>query len=77
MATKAFLLITTERSKGSEAVTSLSKLKGVISVDTVTGPYDIIAVLQEENLDAMGKLLTGKISSVAGISRMITCLVIK
>lgn len=76
MAAKAFLLIETATGKSSEVVTSLSKLKGVISVDTVTGPYDIIAILQGESLNDIGELITGRIKSVAGISRVVTCLVI-
>ncbi len=76
MAAKAFLLIVTAPGKSREVVTSLSKLKGVISVDTVTGPYDIIAIFQRESLNDVGKLITGKINSIAGISRMVTCLVI-
>ncbi|HUU62345.1 MAG TPA: Lrp/AsnC ligand binding domain-containing protein [Dehalococcoidia bacterium] len=76
MAAKAFLLIVTAAGKSSEVVTSLSKLKGVISVDTVTGPYDIIAILQGESLNDVGYLITGKINSIAGISRVVTCLVI-
>ncbi len=77
MAAKAFLLIVTATGKSSEVVTSLSKLKGVISVDTVTGPYDIIAILQGESLNDVGYLITGKINSIAGISRVVTCLVIE
>ncbi len=76
MAAKAFLLIVTATGKSREVVTSLSKLKGVISVDTVTGPYDIIAILQTESLNDIGELVTGKINSIAGFSRMVTCLVI-
>jgi len=75
MAAKAFLLIITATGKSREVVTSTSKLKGVISVDTVTGPYDTIAVLQGESLNDVGHLV-GKINSIAGISRVVTCLVI-
>ena len=76
MAAKAFLLIETAMGKSIEVVTSLSKLKGVISVDTVTGPYDIIAILQGESLNDVGELITGKINHIAGISRVVTCLAI-
>ena len=76
MAAKAFLLVETATGKSSEVVTSFSKLKGVISVDTVTGPYDVIAILQGESLNDIGELVTGKINQIAGISRMVTCLVI-
>lgn len=76
MAAKAFVLIETEVGKTKEVVTALSKLKGVTSVDTVTGPYDIIAILQGETLNDIGDAVTGKIHPVPGISRTVTCLAI-
>ena len=76
MAAKAFVLIETEVGKSKEVVTSLSKLEGVISVDTVTGPYDIIAILQGESLNDIGDIVTGKIHPIPGISRTVTCLAI-
>ena len=76
MAAKAFVLIETAVGKTKEVVAALSKLKGVNSVDTVTGPYDIIALIQGETLTDIGDLVTGKIHPIAGISRTVTCLAI-
>lgn len=76
MAAKAFVLIETEVGKTKEVVSALRKLKGVMSVDTVTGPYDVIAILQGESLNDIGDLVTGKIHPVPGISRTVTCLAI-
>jgi len=76
VAAKAFVLIETAVGKSRDVVTSLSKLKGVTSVDTVTGPYDIIAILQGESLNDIGDLVTGKIHPIPGISRTVTCLAI-
>lgn len=76
MAAKAFVLIETEVGKTKEVVSALRKLKGIMSVDTVTGPYDIIAILQGESLNDIGDLVTGKIHPVPGISRTVTCLAI-
>ena len=76
MAAKAFVLIETAVGKSKEVVTALSKLKKVVSVDTVTGPYDIIAILQGESLNDIGDLVTGKIHPIPGISRTVTCLAI-
>ena len=76
MAAKAFVLIETAVGRTKEVVTALSKLKGVNSVDTVTGPYDIIVILQGESLNDIGNLVTGEIHPVPGISRTVTCLAI-
>ncbi len=76
MAAKAFVLIETEVGKTKAVVAALQKLKGIASVDTVTGPYDIIAILQGESLNDIGDLVTGKIHPIPGISRTVTCLAI-
>jgi len=76
MAAKAFVLIETAVGKSKEVVESIRQLKGVKSVDTVTGPYDVIAVVEGENLNDIGDLVTARIHPVPGISRTVTCLAI-
>ena len=77
MAARAFILIETAVGKNKEVVDLLGGLKGVQSVDTVTGPYDIIAIVEGENLNDIGDLITGKIHPIPGINRTVTCLAIK
>jgi DNA-binding Lrp family transcriptional regulator len=77
MAAKAFVLIETAVGRNKEVATALKQLKGVKSVDTVTGPYDIIAIIEGESLNDIGDLVTGKIHPIAGISRTVTCLAIR
>lgn len=74
MIAKAFVLIETAVGKNKEVVAALGRLKGVKSVDAVTGPYDVIAVIEGTDLSAIGDLVTGKIHPIAGISRTVTCL---
>jgi len=74
VAAKAFILIETAVGKTKEVTASLEQLAGVKSVDTVTGPYDIIAIIEGENLNDIGDLVTGKIHPISGISRTVTCL---
>ena len=76
MAAKAFVLIETVVGRNKEVVTALKQLDGVKSVDTVTGPYDVITIIEGETLNAIGDLVTTKIHPIAGISRTVTCLVI-
>ena len=76
MAAKAFVLIETGVGRSKEVVTALKQLEGVKSVDTVTGPYDVIATIEGETLNDIGDLVTAKIHPIAGISRTVTCLAI-
>ena len=76
VAAKAFVLIETAVGRSREVVNAIRELNGVASVDTVTGPYDIIAIIQGGTLNDIGDLVTGKIHPISGISRTVTCLVI-
>ena len=76
MAAKAYVLIETTVGRTKEVASAILKLEGVKSVDPVTGPYDIIAVVERESLTEVGDLVTGKIHPIAGISRTVTCLAI-
>lgn len=73
---KAFILIEAAVGKNSEVVTALRRIKGVKTVDSVTGPYDVIAVVEGENLNEIGDLVTARIQLVPDISRTVTCLAI-
>ena len=74
MAAKAFVLIETMVGKNKEVVAGIRQLKGVKSVDSVTGPYDVIVIIEGETLTDIGNLVTSKIHPIAGISRTVTCL---
>jgi len=76
VAAKAFVLIETAVGRTKEVVATLRQLEGVKSVDPVTGPYDVIAIIEGENLNDIGDIVTGKIHPTAGISRTVTCLAI-
>ena len=77
VAAKAFILIETVVGRKKEVVAALKQLEGVKSVDTVTGPYDVIATMEGETLNDVGHLVTAKIHPIAGISRTVSCLVME
>ena len=79
MATKTFLLIETAAGKSNGVVAAIKQLgeESIKSVDSVAGPYDVIAVIEGATLQEIGELVTGKINSIAGISRVVTCLAIQ
>ncbi|MBA7621925.1 hypothetical protein ES703_29295 [subsurface metagenome] len=76
MQAKAFVLIETAVGRNKEVANALKKLRGMKSVDIVTGPYDIIAIVEGASLNNIGDLVTGQIHPIAGISRTVTCLAI-
>lgn len=76
MATRAYILVETAVGKTREVVTALRRVEGVISVDVVTGPYDIIALVETEDLHGVGNLVTERMHTVSGIIRTVTCLAV-
>ncbi len=75
MPAKAFVLIETVVGKTKGVADKIGQLDGVKSADSVTGPYDVIAIVERESLNDIGDLITGKIQRIGGISRTVTCLV--
>jgi len=45
-AARAYILIECTVGRTKEVVTGLGRLKGMKSVETVTGPYDVIAIVE-------------------------------
>jgi len=74
MSAKAFILIETMVGRTKEVANDLKPLEGVISVDRVTGPYDIIAVIEKESLIGVCDLVTSRIQNVPSIARVVACL---
>ena len=74
--TKAYILIETAVGKAKVVTSDLMSLEGVDSVDQVTGPYDIIAVVKAPDLNAVGELVTSRVHTIAGIVRTVTCLAV-
>ena len=77
MAVTAYLLIQTEVGKAAYVVEAIREIDGVVSADDVTGPYDVIVVTEAESIDDLGKLVVSKIQAVDGITRTLTCPVVR
>jgi len=73
---KAFILMETVVGKSRDVVAELEKVQGIKTVNAVTGPYDVIAVVEENSINEIGDLVTEKIHPVPGIYRTVTCLAI-
>ena len=76
MAATAFVLIESAVGKTKEIVVALRKVSEVKSVNAVTGPYDIIVVVEGPDLTAVGNLVTSEIHTISGVIRTVTCLAI-
>jgi DNA-binding Lrp family transcriptional regulator len=76
MATKAYLLVETAVGKTRDVAGTLRSLDGIDTVDVVTGPYDIIAVINGDDMSVVGNLVTERIHTVPGVVRTVTCVAV-
>jgi DNA-binding Lrp family transcriptional regulator len=60
-----------------EVLAHITRLDGVKLAYCVTGPYDIIAVIDAENMTDIGDLVVEKIGRIDSITRIVTCVAIK
>jgi DNA-binding Lrp family transcriptional regulator len=73
----AYVLILTEVGKVAHVAQALGDLDGVQVAEDITGPYDIIARVQASSLDQLGRLVASRIQAVDGVTRTLTCTVIR
>jgi DNA-binding Lrp family transcriptional regulator len=77
LAARAYILIETAVGKTHDVSDALKNLPAMKTVDTVTGPFDIIAVAEADDLLGVGDLITDGMHSVPGIVKTVTCLSVR
>ncbi len=73
---QAYILIQTDVGRAASVATAIAGLEGVALAEDVTGPYDVIARVEAQTVDELGKLVIAKIQDVEGITRTLTCTVV-
>jgi DNA-binding Lrp family transcriptional regulator len=77
MTVSAYVLIQTEVGKANQVTQSINDLGGIVQVDGVTGPYDVIARADAADLDELAKRIVMPIQEVEGVTRTLTCPVLQ
>ena len=73
---QAYILIQSEVGKSSQVSESVGAIDGVVKAEEVTGPYDVIARVEAENVNELGQLVIAKIQDIQGITRTLTFTVV-
>ncbi|MGH3155566.1 MAG: Lrp/AsnC family transcriptional regulator [Streptosporangiaceae bacterium] len=73
----AYILVQTEVGKAADVAARIAQISGVTQAEDVTGPYDVIVRAQAENVDDLGRLVVAQIQAVEGITRTLTCPVVR
>ena len=74
---QAYILIQTEVGKSAVVSQSVGALEGVVTSEDVTGPYDVIARAEADDVDQLGQMVVSKVQLIPGITRTLTCPVVR
>lgn len=70
---RAYVFLETKQGKAKKVAQNVKDLTlpsaRVVSVDTVTGPYDIIAVIEGIDMDKMGRVIAQDIQKLDGVEK--------
>ncbi len=77
MAIHAYILVQTEVGKAADVATAIAAIDGVELSEDVTGPYDVIVRAEGPSVDELGSLVVSQIQKVPGITRTLTCPVVR
>lgn len=75
MKPRAYILIETDLGMSTRVVEDLLKIDGVQpqASSAVSGPYDVVALVEGDSHNALGRLVVDKIQATPGVRRTLTC----
>jgi DNA-binding Lrp family transcriptional regulator len=76
MAVHAYVLIQTDVGKAAGVALQIGQIAGVVLAEDVTGPYDVIARVEADSIDELGRLVVSHVQMIEGITRTLTCPVV-
>ncbi len=77
MAVEAYVLINCSHKKGREVQKKLLKIGGVREARIVTGPYDLITLVEAANFKILGEVLISKIQSTPHVQKTLTNIILE
>lgn len=72
MPVSAYVFVLTDMDKTAAVADAIRAIPGVVDVDVVTGPYDVIVKASADTMDELGRMVVGRVQKVPGINRTIT-----
>ena len=70
---EAIVLVQVKVGRSSAVAQAVGEIGGVTEAYVVTGPYDIIARVEADSLDDLGRMVVSSIQTIEGVSRTLTC----
>ncbi len=76
MTVKAYILIQTDVGHAASVAEQAASIDGVVSAEDVTGPYDVVVVVEAASVDELGRMVVSHLQRIEGITRTVTCPVV-
>ena len=70
---KAYVLIEMVAGYSTQFLAAIQDRPGIVLTDRVTGPYDVLVVVEAEDLNGLSSLVQGDIHTQQGVVRTTTC----
>lgn len=74
--TVAYILIQTQVGKPVDVAREAARVEGVLSAESVAGPYDVIVRAEARDLDVLARTVLSRIQEIDGVTRTLTCPVV-
>jgi DNA-binding Lrp family transcriptional regulator len=72
MAISAYIFVETTTGKAREVSAAVSRIPGVIRCNTITGPYDVIVLVEAADISQLGDFVVSQIQATPGVLRTMT-----
>jgi DNA-binding Lrp family transcriptional regulator len=73
---KAYILINVRTGYITEVISHLTRIEGVLEANMTFGPYDVVAIVQANDLQGLGQMLSHSVQPIPGIEETLTCLAV-
>lgn len=77
MSVQAYVFVECEHARARDVQEQLVKIGGVKVARMVTGPYDIIAMVEASNFKVLGEVVVTKIQNIHDVKRTLTNVIIE
>ncbi|MHB8573206.1 MAG: Lrp/AsnC ligand binding domain-containing protein [Candidatus Dormibacteria bacterium] len=74
---KAYVLINASPGRAMDVARQMQGRPGIIAADAITGEYDVIAILEGEDVNAIGGIIVESIQKLDGVFKTVTCLAVR
>jgi len=74
---KAYVLINIHPGELKDVIRQLKKVQGVLDANMTFGPYDAVAVIEANDINLLGKMISTEIQPIPGVTQTLTCLAVE